>query len=135
MWYFFILYKGIHPLSALTYYLSVITSCYILVCFHFAKIQYFSLHLQINIFIKILVICKYFISLHKIKIMTKFKTNKISANVSGSLHKMRAFNTYKEMNEQLVKLKQDVSFREYVGFEMAMQIFHKRYEKWLTNNN
>ena len=51
--------------------------------------------------------------------------------VSGSLHQMRAINTYKEMKEQLAKLKQDVSFREYVGFEIAMQIFYKRYEKWL----
>jgi hypothetical protein len=54
--------------------------------------------------------------------------------VSGSLHQMRAMNTYKEMKEQLAKLKQDVSFREYVGFEIAMQIFYKRYEKWLSND-
>jgi len=54
--------------------------------------------------------------------------------VSGSLHQRRAINTYKEMEEQLSKLRQDVSFREYVGFEMAMKIFYKRYKKWLSND-
>jgi hypothetical protein len=38
--------------------------------------------------------------------------------VSGSLHQMRAINTFKEMEKQLEILKQDVSFREYIGFEM-----------------
>ena len=54
--------------------------------------------------------------------------------VSGSLHQMRAINTYNEMKKQLAKLKQKISFREYIGFEMAMQIFYKRYEKWLSND-
>jgi hypothetical protein len=60
--------------------------------------------------------------------------NSVKPVVCGSLHQMRAMNTYKEMKEQLAKLKQDVSFREYVGFEIAMQIFYKRYEKWLSND-
>lgn len=71
----------------------------------------------------------------KTKLSTKQKTaNSVKGVVSGSLHQMRAINTYKEMKEQLSKLKQDVSFREYVGFEMAMQIFYNRYEKWLRND-
>jgi hypothetical protein len=39
------------------------------------------------------------------------------------------------MKEQLTKLKQDVSFREYIGCEIAMKIFYKRYEKWLSNDS
>jgi len=71
----------------------------------------------------------------KKEISTKQKTaNSVKGVVSGSLHQMRAINTYKDMKEQLAKLKQDVSFREYVGFEMAMQIFYNRYEKWLRND-
>jgi hypothetical protein len=54
--------------------------------------------------------------------------------VSGSLHEMRAINTFKEMEKQLAILKQDVSFREYVGFEMCMKIFCERYEKWIVVN-
>lgn len=48
-----------------------------------------------------------------------------------SLHKIRATNTLKEMESQLKKLKQDVSFREYVGAELIINIFKERYEKWL----
>lgn len=55
--------------------------------------------------------------------------------VSGSLHQMRAINTFKEMEKQLEVLKQDVSFREYVGFEMCMKIFCERYEKWIVVNS
>ena len=55
--------------------------------------------------------------------------------VSGSLHQMRAINTFKEMGKQLEVLKQDVSFREYVGFEMCMKIFCERYEKWIFVNS
>lgn len=55
--------------------------------------------------------------------------------MGGSLHEMRAINTYKEMMEQLSILKKDVSFREYIGFEMAMKIFYNRYEKWLTKSD
>ena len=69
----------------------------------------------------------------KVSIDPKLKPLKQGV-VSGSLHQMRAINTYKDMKEQLAKLKQDVSFREYIGFEIAMQIFYKRYEKWLGND-
>lgn len=55
--------------------------------------------------------------------------------VSGSLHQMRAINTFKEMEKQLEILKQDVSFREYIGFEMCMKIFCKRYGKWIVVNS
>lgn len=55
--------------------------------------------------------------------------------VSGSLHQMRAINTFKEMEKELATLKNDVSFREYIGFEMCMQIFCKRYEKWIVVNS
>jgi hypothetical protein len=55
--------------------------------------------------------------------------------VSGSLHQMRAINTFKEMEKQLEILKQDVSFREYIGFEMCMKIFCERYEKWIVVNS
>jgi hypothetical protein len=48
---------------------------------------------------------------------------------------MRAINTYKEMKQELEKLKQDVLFREYIGFELAMQIFYNKYEKLLNNHN
>ena len=54
--------------------------------------------------------------------------------VSGSLHKMRAINTFKEMEKQLKILKQDISFREYIGFEMCMKIFCERYERWIVAN-
>ena len=71
--------------------------------------------------------------------MTKEKTLKKEHNhtlrngvVIGSLHKMRAINTFKEMEKQLEILKQDVSFREYIGFEMCMKIFCERYEKWIV---
>jgi len=70
----------------------------------------------------------------KTKLLTKQKVaNSVKGVVSGSLHQMRAINTYKEMKEELAKFKQDVSFREYIGFEIAMQIFYNRYEKWLGN--
>lgn len=49
-------------------------------------------------------------------------------------HQMMAINTYKEMKEQLSKLKKDVLFREYIGCELAIKLFYKRYEKWLRNN-
>jgi hypothetical protein len=65
---------------------------------------------------------------------TEKTANSVKGVVRGSLHQMRAINTYKDMKEQLAKLKQDVSFREYVGFEIAMKIFYNRYEKWLRNN-
>lgn len=55
--------------------------------------------------------------------------------VSSSLHQMRAINTFKEMEKQLVFLKQDVSFREYIGFEMCMKIFCERYQKWIVVNS
>ena len=55
--------------------------------------------------------------------------------VSGSLHQMRVINTFKEMEKQLEILKQDVSFREYIGFEMCMKIFCERYEKWIIGNS
>lgn len=48
-----------------------------------------------------------------------------------SLHKSRAEVTLKEMEDQLTKLKKDVSFREYVGAELIIKIFKLRYEKWL----
>lgn len=71
----------------------------------------------------------------KKKVSTKPKTKALKqVAVSGSLHEMRAINTYKEMKEQLSKLKKDVSFREYIGCEIAMKIFYKRYEKWLSND-
>ena len=71
----------------------------------------------------------------KTKLSTTQKTsNSVNGVVSGSLHQMRAINTYKDMKEQLAKLKQSVSFREYIGFEIAMKIFYNRYEKWLHNN-
>jgi hypothetical protein len=54
--------------------------------------------------------------------------------VSGSSHQMRAINTFKEMEKQLAILKQDVSFREYDGFEMCMKIFCERYKKWIVVN-
>lgn len=49
-----------------------------------------------------------------------------------SLHKKRAKNTYNKMKKQLEKLNQDVSFSEYVGFEMAMKIFMKNYKEWIN---
>lgn len=74
--------------------------------------------------------------------MSKEKTVKKASNptlrktaVSGSLHQMRAINTFKEMGKQLEILKQDVSFREYIGFEMCMKIFCERYEKWIVANS
>lgn len=74
--------------------------------------------------------------------MSNKKTVKKASNptlrktaVSGSLHQMRAINTFKEMNKQLEILKQDVSFREYIGFEMCMKIFCERYEKWVVVNS
>jgi hypothetical protein len=71
----------------------------------------------------------------KKKVSTKPESKVLKqGTVSGSLHEMRAINTYKEMKEQLTKLKQDVSFREYIGCEIAMKIFYKRYEKWLSND-
>lgn len=57
------------------------------------------------------------------------------ATVSGSLHQLRAINTFKEMEKQLEILKRDVSFREYVGFEMCMKIFCEKYEKWIVVNS
>lgn len=74
--------------------------------------------------------------------MSNEKTVKKASNptlrktaVSGSLHQMRAINTFKEMEKQLEILKQDVSFREYIGFEMCMKIFCERYEKWIVANS
>ena len=71
--------------------------------------------------------------------MTKEKTLKKEHNpklhngvVGSSLHQMRAINTFKEMEKELLTLKNDVSFREYVGFERCMQIFYKKYEKWIV---
>ena len=55
--------------------------------------------------------------------------------VRGSLHQMRAINTFREMEKQLKILKQDVSFREYIGYEMCMKIFCERYEKWIVVNS
>ena len=58
---------------------------------------------------------------------------KVNKSIVGSLSQMRAINANKEMEKELLKLKQDVSFREYVGFEMCMNIFRKHYEKWIIN--
>jgi hypothetical protein len=55
--------------------------------------------------------------------------NKIDTNSN------QAINTLKEMQKQLEKLRHDVSFREYVGFEMCMKIFFERYKKWIVVNN
>lgn len=55
--------------------------------------------------------------------------------VSGSVHQMMAINTFKEMEKQLEILKKDVSFREYIGFEMCMKIFCQRYEKLIIVNS
>jgi len=49
-------------------------------------------------------------------------------------HELKARATYKEMEEQLSKLRNAASFREYLGFELAMKIFYKRYKKWLNKN-
>lgn len=53
---------------------------------------------------------------------------------SVSFHQKRAINTFKEMEKQLAILKQDVSFREYIGFEMCMKIFCEKYKKWIVLN-
>jgi len=69
--------------------------------------------------------------------MSNKKTVKKASNPPWrkSLHQMRAINTFKEMEKQLEILKQDVSFREYIGFEMCMKIFCERYEKWIVTNS
>jgi hypothetical protein len=51
--------------------------------------------------------------------------------MKDSIHATRAKSTLKEMETQLAKLKQEVSFREYVGSELIINIFKARYEKWL----
>lgn len=51
--------------------------------------------------------------------------------MKDSIHSNRAKSTLNEMELQLAKLKQDISFREYVGAELIINIFKARYEKWL----
>ena len=51
--------------------------------------------------------------------------------IKDSIHSSIANSTLKEMILQISKLKQDVSFREYVGAELIINIFKERYEKWL----
>ena len=48
-----------------------------------------------------------------------------------TMHKYRAEATLQEMNEQLKELKNDITFREYVGCELCMKIFKKKYKQWL----
>jgi hypothetical protein len=69
--------------------------------------------------------------------MSKEKTNleKCQPVLIKAAFQIMAINTFKEMEKELLTLKNDVSFREYVGFEMCMQIFCKRYEKWIVVNS
>jgi len=70
----------------------------------------------------------------KTKLSTKQKNVKSTESViGGSLHHRRAEATYREMKAELATLKQDVSFREFVGYEMCMKKFSERYWKWLAN--
>lgn len=65
----------------------------------------------------------------KTEISTKQKaSNSVKGVVSGSLHQMRARNTYKEMKEELAKLKKDVSFREYVGYTQNLNTKNRCYK-------
>jgi len=66
--------------------------------------------------------------------ISKKKENELYELIHTELMEARAINTFKEMEKQLAILKQDVSFREYVGFEMCMKIFWERYEKWIVVN-
>ena len=38
-----------------------------------------------------------------------------------------------EMKNELNTLKQDISFREYIGFEIALKQFQERFSRILTN--
>lgn len=46
--------------------------------------------------------------------------------------KNTAISTLEEMEKQLAALRQDVTFREYIGFEMCLNIFRERYKKLIA---
>jgi len=67
-------------------------------------------------------------------------------NVSGNLNQQliksiepmkktmcqyRAEATLQEMNKQLKELKKDITFREYIGCELCINIFKKIYKQYL----
>lgn len=78
---------------------------------------------------------KDYLELSGIDISLTTKNEFVIPDVSGSVHQMMAINTFKEMEKQLEILKKDVSFREYIGFEMCMKIFCQRYEKLIIVNS
>lgn len=49
--------------------------------------------------------------------------------------KEKAFETFNEMSKLLEKLKSEVTFREYIGFEMCMQVFTEKYNDLIINKS
>jgi hypothetical protein len=50
-----------------------------------------------------------------------------------TLHESRVINIYSEMQEGLAMLKKAGLFQEYLGYEMAVNVYFCRYKKILSN--
>lgn len=48
-----------------------------------------------------------------------------------TIHKQRATYALKVMESELEKLRQEISLREYIGFERCMNIFKEHFEDML----